>query len=90
VDKRFDSWPVPAISALAGNWLGNLPAQPVVSCGHAPATPMTLSEEADAMLYVASCADLKNVDVPREELDGTPYGREVARRATIILGLPPQ
>ena len=51
---------------------------------------MTLAEEADAILYVAPCADLKNVDVPRSELDGTPYGKEVARRVPIIRGLPPQ
>lgn len=90
VDRRFDSWPIPAITALSGTWPGKLPAQPVVSCGHASATAATLGEEADAMLYVGPCADLKSVDVPREELDGTPYGIEVARRAPIILGLPPQ
>ncbi len=29
VDKRFDSWRVPAIVPLSGNWVGELPAQPV-------------------------------------------------------------
>jgi hypothetical protein len=90
LDKRFNSWSTPAIAALADNWLGELPAQPVSTCGHAPATPLTLADEADAMLYVAPCADLSDVDVPRAELDGTPYGKEVARRAAIMLGLPPQ
>jgi hypothetical protein len=90
VDERFDSWPVPAIAPVSENWLGKLPAQPVLTCGHAPATPITLAEEADAMLYVASCTDLRNVDLPTSELDGTPYGKEVARRVPIIRGLPPQ
>jgi hypothetical protein len=90
VDRRFDSWPVPAIAPVSENWLGKLPAQPVLTCGHAPATQVTLAEEADAMLYVASCTDLKSVDVPPSELDGTPYGKEVARRVPIIRGLPPQ
>lgn len=89
-DKRFDSWPTPAIAPASGSWLEKLPAQPLLSCGHAPATPLTLGDEADAMLYVAPCADLTNVEVPRAELEGTPYGQEVARRAAIILALPRQ
>lgn len=87
---RFETWPTPVIVPLSGNWLGNLSAQPLLTCGHAPATTLTLADEADAMLYVAPCAELKSVDVPRSELDGTPYGKEIARRATIILGLSPQ
>jgi hypothetical protein len=90
VDKRFDLWPAPAIASASGNWLGKLPAQPLISCGHAPATPLTLGDEADAMLYVARCADLTDVEVPHAELDGTPYGKEVTRRAAIILALPRQ
>ncbi|HEY3989084.1 MAG TPA: hypothetical protein VGM02_07290 [Acidobacteriaceae bacterium] len=89
-DERFASWPTPAIASLSGNWLGRLPAQPVTTCGRALQTPLTLADEADAMLYVAPCADLTDVNVPRSELDGTPYGKEVARRAALILALPPQ
>lgn len=33
LDHRFDSWPVPAIVSLTGNWVGELPAMPVVSGG---------------------------------------------------------
>ena len=33
LDHRFDSWPVPAIVPLADNWVGELPAMPVVSGG---------------------------------------------------------
>jgi hypothetical protein len=88
VDKRFDAWPVPVIVPLSGNWVGNLPAQPVISGGLAPATSRKLADEADAMLYVAPCNDLRLVYVPRTELDGTHYGKEVARRNMIILGHP--
>lgn len=56
MDGRFDAWPRPVIVPLSGNWLGNLSAQPLLTCGHAPATALTLADEADAMLYMA-CAE---------------------------------
>jgi hypothetical protein len=88
VDKRFDSWRVPALVPLSGNWVGQLPAQPVTSGGLAPATPLRLADEADAMLYVAPCDSLRVGYLPRTEIDGTPYGKEIARRNMIILGHP--
>jgi hypothetical protein len=88
VDKRFDSWPVPAIVSLSGNWVGELPAQPVISGGHAPATQLRLADEADAMLYAGPCDSLRLVNVPHADLDGTPYGEEIARRNVIVLGHP--
>ena len=33
LDHRFDSWPTPAIVPLADNWVGELPAMPVVTGG---------------------------------------------------------
>jgi len=33
LDHRFDSWPTPSIVSLADNWVGELPAMPVVSGG---------------------------------------------------------
>jgi len=33
LDYRFDSWPTPSVVALANNWVGELPAMPVVSGG---------------------------------------------------------
>jgi hypothetical protein len=86
VDKRFDSWPAPVVVSLSGNWVGNLQAQPVVSDGRAPATPLTLAEEADAMLYVAPCSAMREVFPPRAEVEGTSYGQEVARRDRIFVG----
>ncbi len=88
LDQRFDSWPIPAIVALAGNWVGDLPAMPVVTGGMAPATPLKLSAAADALLYVGPRDSLTEVRMPRAELDGTPYGNEIVRRLTIQMGHP--
>ncbi len=35
LDHRFDSWPVPVIVSLAGNWVGELPAMSILSGGGA-------------------------------------------------------
>ena len=86
IDRRFDAWPMPVIASLSGNWVGELPAQPVITGGHASATPFKLADQADAMLYVAPCDSLTTVDVPLAEVDGTFYGREIARRNMIELG----
>ncbi len=88
VDPRFDSWPAPVLVPLVGNWVGTLPAQPVISGGHAPAIPLTLAEQADALLYVAPCNALETVSIPKADLDGTLYEREVIRRDMILLGHP--
>lgn len=88
VDKRFDSWPVPVIVSLAGNWVGALPAQPVITGGHASAIPLSLADQADALLYLAPCSALQTVHESRTELDGTPYGREITRRDFILVGQP--
>jgi hypothetical protein len=88
LDGRFDSWRAPIIVSLADNWVGALPAQPVVSGGHAPATPLTLADQADAMLYVAPCSVLSVVYASHAEVDGTAYGKEMVRRNIIELGHP--
>ena len=88
LDQRFDAWQVPAIVSLAGNWVGELPAMPVVTGGTAPATPLKLSDAVDALLYVGPRDALTEVRMPRAELDGTPYGNEIARRLTIQMGHP--
>jgi hypothetical protein len=49
VDPHFEAWPIPALIPVHGNWLGNIPAQPILSGGHAPATPLTLADQADAI-----------------------------------------
>jgi len=86
LDKRFDAWPLPAIMDLHGNWVGDLPAMPVVSGGTAPATSLKLGDTADALLYVAPRDALTQLFMTRAELEGTPYGTELDRRMTIQLG----
>jgi|ERR1017187_426247 hypothetical protein len=88
VDKRFDSWPAPVIVPLSGDWVGALPAQPVISGGHAPAIPLTLADQADALLYVAPCNALQTVHLSKADLEGTTYGQEMIRRDMILLGHP--
>ena len=86
LDKRFDSWKLPAIVPLAGNWVGALPAMPAVSGGLAPANPLKLADAADAIFYAGSRDVLTEVNMPPSELDGTPYGKELVRRMTIETG----
>ena len=88
VDRRFDSWPTPVIAPLSGVWVGSLPAQPVISGGHAPAIPLTLADQFDALLYVAPCSALQTVHLSKAALEGTIYGQEVIRRDKILLGHP--
>jgi hypothetical protein len=88
VDRRFDSWPVPVMVPLSGNWVGALPAQSVISGGHAPAIPLTLADQADALLYLAPCSVLRMVYPSHAELDGTAYEQEMIRRDIILLGHP--
>jgi hypothetical protein len=88
VDKRFASWPAPVLVPLFNNWVGALPAQPVISGGHAAATPLTLADEADALLYVAPCNKLSFVNASSAEIHDTAYEKEVARRDEIIVGHP--
>lgn len=87
-DRRFDAWPAPVIAPLSGSWVGALPAQPVISGGRAPAIPLTLSDQADALLYVAPCRALRTLYLSHAELDGTAYEREVIRRDMLLLGHP--
>jgi hypothetical protein len=88
VDRRFDSLPAPALVPLFGNWVGSLPAQPVISGGHAPAIPLTLADQADALLYVAPCSALRTLYLSPADLDGTAYGQEMTRRDIIEVGHP--
>ncbi len=87
-DARFHAWHDPTIVSLPGSWAGSLPAQPILSAGHAPATPLTLADQADALLYLGPCSTLTNAFATRSEVEGTPYGKEIARRDTILVGHP--
>jgi hypothetical protein len=39
MDQRFDSWPAPVIVPLGSDWVGELPAIPVVTEGHGLSIP---------------------------------------------------
>ena len=88
VDPHIEAWPTPALTAVRGNWLGNVPSQPIVSGGHAPATPLTLADQMDAIVYIAPCSVLRFVDDSPAKLVGTAYGREMIRRDIIQVGSP--
>jgi hypothetical protein len=85
-DPRFDAWKTPAIVALAGNWVGELPAMPVLTCGAAAPNALKMSTAADAMLYAGPRDTLTQVNVPAAELENTDYGREINRRLLIEMG----
>jgi hypothetical protein len=89
LDHRFDSWPAPSIALLNGNWIGELAALPVISGGteeiHAP---LKLKDAGDALLYLGPRDSLMLVSAPRDEVDGTPYGKELLRRMA-LLGFEP-
>ena len=79
--KRFAAWPVPAIVELGNNWVGDVPAMPP----DFPGEPPRLRDIADAVLVVSQDpATLTVLAMPRAELDGTPYGKELERR--MIMG----
>jgi len=81
--KRFAAWPLPAIVGLRGNWVGDMP---VFGDGFSGKSP-TLGEAADALLCVAhSRQELTVLSVPRAELEGTAYAKELDRRIMIING----
>jgi hypothetical protein len=85
LDHRFDSWPVPSIAQLNGNWVGELSAMPVISGGtEGVDSRLKLKDAADALLYLGPRDSLIAVEAVREEVDGTPYGKELLRRMRIL------
>ena len=88
LDRRFDSWAAPVIVPLNENWVGDLPAIPVVTGGHGPPlqTPK-LKDAADAILYLGPRDSLVVVQMPPAELQGTLYGKELERREKLQMSL---
>lgn len=86
VDPRFNSWKTPAIVALAGNWVGDLPAVPVMTGGLGTASTLKMTTTADAMLYVGSRDSLTVINLPASELVNSDYGKEINRRLLIQMG----
>lgn len=86
LDPRFDAWPHPTIVAVRGTWIGDLPALPVLTGGVVPTTSLKLADATDALFYAGPRDQLTQLLMPRAELDGTPYGKEIARRLMIQTG----
>jgi hypothetical protein len=85
LDHQFDTWPAPSIAMLNRNWVGELSAMPVISGGTAEIQPpLKLKDAADALLYLGPHDSLISVEAIREEVDGTPYGKELLRRMRIL------
>ena len=85
LDHRFDSRPAPSIAMLNGNWVGELSAVPVITGGTAEIEyPLKLKDAADALLYLGPRDSLISVETARQEVDGTPYGKELLRRMRIL------
>lgn len=88
LDKRFDTFPLPSVIDLDNNWVGDLPAFPVLNGGSNLPSTQKLFEVADALLYLGPRDILTARNMPRSELEGTAYGEEIDRRMTIELGRP--
>lgn len=85
LDRRFDSWPAPSIVLLNGNWVGELPTLPVVSGGTEKTdSDVKLKDAADALLYLGPRDSLVEVSAPRDEVDGTSYGKELLRHMKLL------
>lgn len=80
LDHRFDSWSAPVVVSLADGWVGELPATHTVE---EVQPTLKLKDVADALLYLGPRASLTQVFMPRAELDGTAYDKEIERRLTI-------
>jgi hypothetical protein len=88
MDQRFDSWPAPVIVPLGSDWVGELPAIPVVTEGLGPSIPtLKLKDVADALLYLGPRNSLVTVRMSRAEFESKPYGKELERRKTIQMTL---
>jgi hypothetical protein len=77
LDHRFDSWAAPAIVSLANNWVGELPAMPVVSGGgigpqmimrHGPPSAEATPATPPAPLKLKDAADALLYLGPRDSL----------------------
>jgi hypothetical protein len=86
LDPRFDAWSPPVIVPLASNWVGDLPAMPVVTGGIVAPDTVKMSDVADALLYLGPRDSLTQVSLTQSELAHTAYGAEVDRRLMIQTG----
>ncbi len=87
-EQRFTSWPAPVIVSLVNNWVGDLPAIPIVTGGHGPPLPgLKLRDAADALLYLGPREKLSSVEMSPADLADTAYAKEIARRVKLQMEL---
>lgn len=84
VDPRFNELQSPSLIEVKGTWLAGL-STPNPRGG----TASTWEQMFDAYLYLGPRDTITVSKNPRSRLDGTPYGREVERRLTIMFGKAP-
>lgn len=105
LDHRFDAWPVPVIVPATGwvgelparpltsggydDMAINMTTESGTKVIPPPFTELKLKDAADALLYLGPRDTLTAVEMPRAQVEGTPYGKEIERRLTIMWGAAP-
>jgi hypothetical protein len=87
-EPRFSSWPRPGLLSVRGSWLGSRDAGLVLDPSRPSRFPGKFQEYADGYLYLGPRDSITRVPALRSYYEGTPYGREVARRLQLMYGLP--
>jgi hypothetical protein len=102
LDHRFDAWSTPAIVPATGwvgelparpltsggydDMVINMTSESGEKIKSPPFTDLKLKDAADALLYLGPRDSLTAVEMPRAQVEGTPYGKEILRRLTIMWG----
>jgi hypothetical protein len=79
LEPRFDQLPYPSLIEVKGNWLATLSTP---NPGGRPAS--TWEQMCNAYLYLGPRDSITVVKNRRSDLEGTPYGRELERRLSIL------
>jgi hypothetical protein len=87
-DPHFPSWPRPGLLAVRDTWLGVRDAGPILDASKPDRFPGKFQEYADGYLYLGPRDSITKVHALRSLYEGTPYGREVARRLQMMYGIP--
>ena len=84
VDSRFNQLPSPSLIEVKGTWVGGV-STPDPRGGQAT----TWEQMFDAYLYLGPRDTITVSKNRRSDLEGTPYGREIERRLTILFDKAP-
>src|SRR5262249_5949461 len=105
LDHRFDAWRAPVIVPATGwlgelpaqpltsggydDMVINMTDESGAKIVPPPFTELKLKDAADALLYLGPRDSLTAIELPRAQVAGTPYGKEIERRLTIMWGAAP-